>query len=163
MRRFMHLVVLVAGLASPAAAQVPAAAPAHASFVIPDVRQDQARFFLNLDVERDGAAWVMTGCRSSLEGSCHRTFRRVLTADEGRGYEAHWREMGAMASCRFPALGRMDAMLTVDAGAEHLGRPVPTDATRRDALAARIGGLGRGGDCDSIVRLALYLVSLAPH
>lgn len=163
MRHFALLFLLVVGLASPVAAQAPAAAPDRASFVVPDVRRGRTDHFYNLTVEREGAAWVMTGCRSTVEGSCHRTFRRVLTADEGRGYEAHWREMGAMGRCLFPALGRMEALVTVDYGGAHLGRPLPTDATRRDALTARIGGLGRGGDCDSIVRLALYVVSVAPH
>lgn len=162
MRHFTLFLVLL-GLASRAAAQVPPPAPARASFVVPDVRHSQARFFFNLDVEREGAAWVMTGCRSTVEGSCRRTFRRVLTADEGRAYDAHWREMAAMGSCQFPALGRMEAPLTVDAGPVHLSRPFPTDAPRRDSLAARIGGLGGGGDCESLVRLALYLLSLAPH
>ncbi|MDQ3037098.1 MAG: hypothetical protein M3Y87_32185 [Myxococcota bacterium] len=161
MRHLALLLFVLVVLASPAAAQAPGHAPAHASFIVPDVWRSRTRFFYNLDVEREGAAWLMTGCRSG-RGSCRASFHRVLTADEGRTYEAHWREMGASATCQWPALGRMEDLLTVDYGSAHLGRPFPTDAPRRAALVSRIGGLGRGGDCDSSARLALFLVTLAP-
>lgn len=147
MRHVALLCLGILGSTAPALAQ----APTHASFVIPDVSADQSHHYTNLDVRREGATWVMSGCRSELEGGCDRTFHRPLSAEEGRTYEAHWREMGAMGGCRFPALGRMEQLLTVAHGSEHIGRPLPTDATRRAALAARIGGLGHGGDCDSVV------------
>lgn len=121
------------------------------AFVEPGAQSGAERYF-NVSVEMESGDLVMSGCVSSVPGSCHRTWRHVFTGEQAAEFDRRWAEVEARPRCEPDAVLPDDREVEVSWASLSETFPWPSDAS---LMATR-----NQGPCRALPRLVWWLVGV---
>lgn len=123
------------------------------AFVEPGAQPGAERYF-NVSVEMESGELVMSGCVSSVPGSCYRTWRHFFTAEQAAEFDRRWAEVEARPRCEPDAILPGDREVEVSWASLSETFPWPRDASQMETR--------NQGPCRALPRLVWWLVGVGP-